>query len=155
MKIKATKNTIKQVEGTNSFEVQTVGERMDLEELRNKLKSNGFTFAPNGELRDSYKRFNELIDHANKIEDVYKRDEAMERIHIIQESLDNYTELYIWLNNKTYEYIYTLDMNNIEIVTEEDEEGKMTAKAIINIVEDKDTDQLLFWEELLGDYNKN
>lgn len=155
MKIKATTNTIKQVEGTNKFEVQTIGERMDLEELRNKLELNGFTFAPNGELRNSYKRFNELIEHANEIEDAYKRDKTMENTYKIQENLDSYTELYTWLNNKRYEYIYTLDMNSIEIITEEDTEGKMTAKAIIDIVEDKDTDQLLFWEELLGDYNKN
>lgn len=146
MKIKAIKNTIKQVEGTNRFEVKTVGKRTDLDDLRSKLKMYGFNFDASGEFSNYYPRTEELIELANELQGQNKLSRE-EQVEVITDNLHKYWDLYSDLKNKTYEYIYTLDMNSIEIVTEEDDEGRIEAKAVISIIKNNDTDELLTWKE--------
>lgn len=50
-----------------------------------------------------------------------------------------------------FQYHYILDMNNIEIIIERDKEGKITSKAIISLIENEETGQLISWKETHSD----
>lgn len=154
MKIKATKNIIKEIEGTNTFEVKTTGKTQELEELKNKLKISGFLFKDNDELLNASERMNSLTKYVDEMSGENKS-KATEIINLIQEDVDDYLSLYDSLKgHEMREYSYVLDMSNIEVLTDRDKYGRLTAKAIINL-KVGDNANLMTWEEVDNNETEN
>lgn len=125
MKIKSTKNIIKEIEGTNTFEVKTIGKRQDLEELKDKLTMHGFNFDKDGKLLNGYERMNALIERAKRLNGENQLD-SIEVVSSIQNDVNEYLSLYVVLREYGMcEFKYILDMNNIEVLTDGDESEQL------------------------------
>jgi|GEM_PF-5350920 len=154
MKIKSTKNIIKEIEGTNTFEVKTIGKRQDLEELKDKLTMHGFNFDKDGKLLNGYERMNALIERAKRLSGENQLD-SIEVVSSIQNDVNEYLSLYVVLREYGMcEFKYILDMNNIEVLTDGDESGTLTAKVVINLKSD-DNGRLMTWFEIDNNKTEN
>lgn len=111
------KNTIKQIEGTNTFEVKTIGKRKDLECLRKKLELHGFIFGDNGEFKSYSPKIDELTKLVNELLGNEKVDQN-KLVESIRKDAETSFALYEDTRKTISEFTYILDMNNIEIITE-------------------------------------
>lgn len=136
MKIKSTKNIIKQIEGTNTFEVKTTGKRKDLErEVKGTLELYGVVFDDNGDLKSCSYKIKKIMNLINGLVGNTLDQDLLRELVLknISKQWDSYNNL-----RKELEFKYILDMSDIEIITKDDIEGNRGLKAIINLKEDKD-----------------
>lgn len=152
MNIKSTKNIIREIEGTNTFEVLTFGKGKDLDELKDKLAMNGFEFKEDGSISNLEKRAKALEKYANNANPIVKKSVQSNVRGIIRDAY-KYSS-YFNEEKKNYMFKYILDMNNIEVVLDKDYNGNSIGKIAIDL-KTSDDDNLLSWAEVNNNNDEN
>ena len=152
MKINSTKNIIKEIKGTNTFEVITFGEGKDLDELKDKLAMNGFEFKKDGSILNLKRRIKELEQYINNAGSIVKRSTQS----TVREIISNAYKYSSYFNEekKNCMFKYILDMNNIEVILDEDFNGNLMGKIVIDI-KTSDDNNLLSWAEVNNNNDEN